>query len=179
MAHPVDVPPQELLGDAELAPFPRHADADVRGVRVEDGLAVAVVRPGLVHHRFLRAAHHVEQGAVAEAEVRGPGGGVLAQAVVATGERVAHVRRLPVEGEVAAGAVADLQPGVGVGDGGGVGVELHRTQAGPLPVAIDHPQQLGAERHARLVGGTVSLREGRAEGQQRGEKSQKQLLHGT
>ena len=133
---------------------------------------MAVVRRDLVHHRFLRPPHHVQQSPIAEPEVGRPRRRVLAQAIVAAGEGVAHVRRLSVEGVVAAGAVADLQAAVGVTDRGGVRIELQGTQAEVLPVAVDHPQHLRAEGHARLVGGAVALRERRAERDRQGEQSQ-------
>ena len=77
-----------------------------------------------------------------------------------------------VEREVTAGAVANLQLAIGVGDGGGVWIELQRREAEALAVAIDHPQHLRPERHPRLLGRAIALREGRAEGERRGKQSQ-------
>src|SRR5258708_10651078 len=69
-ACPFDVPADELLSQTEFAAPPGQADSDVRGSRIENGFAVAIMRGHLGHHRGLGTAHHVVESAVAEAVVR-------------------------------------------------------------------------------------------------------------
>src|SRR4029077_14139218 len=92
------------------------------------------------------------------------------------GERVAHVRRLTVECEVAASPVADLLAAVVVRDHRGEWIELHRRQSELLPITIDDPKQLFPKGAPSLVRRTDALRQRRGD-HDRGEQDKKLCLH--
>ena len=109
------------------------------------------MRRSLRHHRFLGTTDHFVQRAVAEAIRRRPRRRVLAHAVVAAGEGVAHVRRLAVGGEVASRAVPDLRAAVLVGERRRPPIELHRFEAVMLAIGVDETEKLLPQSETRFI----------------------------
>ena len=103
---------------------------------------MTIVRRYFAHHCVFRAAHHFVEGAVAEAVCRRPRRRVFTEAVIASGKRVTHVRRLPIGRVMACRAVADLVAAVRVGECRRERVELYGWQAELPAITIDQPQEL-------------------------------------
>ena len=162
-AKPFNVVADELLRQPELAFLPRQADADVRRGWIEDRFAMPVMWRDLRHHGRFRAPHHVVKRVVAEAVIRRPRRRVFADAIVATREGVAHVRRLAVGREMPGRAVANLRAAVSIGGSRDLRIELNRRKSELRAVAIDEPHELAAQRHPGLVSRPLALRECRAE----------------